>query len=183
MTAADRFGDAIIEDVSDLTWSTFWKDHKTSTLVSSVVCFVLAAGIALIQLKISRVGGIVFDPRVYMLALTPLFVPLFFYINIKSDIHRAFMLQIAKALNLTYSASATPDIAWGRTFDVSSTGNQFLVDILSGFYREMMIRIYSHHYSTGYGKSKTPHQETIVEISYPHPLPRVLMGFNSNIPS
>lgn len=183
MAAADGFGDAIIEDVSDLAWSTFWKEHRVSTYVSIAVCIAFGAIIAGLQITMNAVGGFVFDPRVYMVAFSPLLIPLFFYYNIKSDIHRAFMLQIAKALNLEYKPSATPDISWGRTFDVSATGNQYLVDILSGSYREMMIRIYSHHYSTGHGKHKTPHQETIVEISYANPLPHVLMGFNSNIPS
>jgi hypothetical protein len=158
----------------------FVRRYGVLAVVCAVLTVAIGSGIGYIE-WLSYSNGIQVDLRTLSIALVPLIFPFMGYISLATQIQKVFIKQIATALGFTYTESEPVGERHAVMFAEGTA--HWMNDILTGTYRDYQMRIYTHSYTVGEGKSRRVISEMMCELDYPQPLPHILLNFKKDIPN
>ncbi|HVO28891.1 MAG TPA: hypothetical protein VMT81_02845, partial [Candidatus Paceibacterota bacterium] len=105
--------------------------------------------------------------------LVPLVFPLFTYNIARNKVQHEFMQQFAAANGFTYAARGATDGLDGSLFQIGH--DRSVVDLVSGQFQNDPISLFTYAYTTGYGKQRQVHHDTIFELQFDTAMPDMLL--------
>jgi len=167
---------ATIDDVGKGVDNYLWKQHRSAyiaTLVGSAFAALVCA--TLLYLYDPYFLSSDQNDSSILLVLFVLFLPpVVMNLAATRKIQREFVQQMATALGFTYSTSAPTESVSGTFFSLGHSPH--LTDVMSGTYKDRLVRIYTYQYTTGSGKNQQTHTYTVFEMNYGAPLPHIIMN-------
>ena len=172
--SADQLNDPLgigeVDDVSAATKAYIRDKHRKAYIVSIIICIFLMGSLLWLLYQAEAAFGSNFDRRNFLLVFAPLLIPLHVYLRYKRQVQGEFLEQMAQTIGYTYSASAPLESTAGAAF--SSGRSDSLENVMTGTYRNYPARFFDFSYPQG----KTMGTRMVFELTYPSPLPRVLVN-------
>ena len=162
----------IIEDVAETTWHRAKTRHRgelRGMIVIAIVWYItlglLTYGYTSFMLNL--------EGLYFLILIFPVAVILGWYENLRKKVADDFMKQFAAANGYAYDAEGSAEGLDGSLFHDGHTKE--VEDIVSGYYLEHPLRLFTYHYTIGSGKHKRSFHHMVFELSFDTHLPRILV--------
>jgi len=103
------------------------------------------------------------------------------YGYVYSKIETEFIKEFGAAIGYEYSPNAPMESVSGRLFQTGDSHN--IIDVLSGVYQNIPLRIYTYKTTIGEGKSRHTYSIRVFEATFQNNIPEVLLNYNDDIGS
>jgi len=103
------------------------------------------------------------------------------YGYVYSKMETEFMKEFAAAIGYQYFPTAPMDSVSGRLFQRGDGRN--IIDVLSGVYQNIPLRIYTYKTTVGSGKERHTYSIRVFEATFTNNMPEVLLNYNDEIGS
>ncbi len=170
MNPVDQNG-KIIEDVKKSAWEAMKANKKAwaGLIVFSVLWYAtLFVFGALYTAPLIALG----DFLLFLFAV-PGLIGAIWYSSVKSKIADEFMRRFAAANGYTYEATGILENENGTLFQIGHS--KYVEDIVSGAYKGCPLRLFTYHYTIGFGRNKKTYTCMVFELTFDTHLPRILL--------
>lgn len=161
----------IIEDVKTSTWNAMRANKKA--WVSFIVFSALWYVILVMFISIYTIAILALGHLLYVLVSIPILIGGLWYRLVKSKIADQFMQNFATANGYSYEATGTTEGLSGSLFSIGHSKQ--VEDVVSGVYGNSPIRLFTYHYTIGFGRNKRTYNCMVFELTFDTHLPRILL--------
>lgn len=149
------------------------KQHRTAYLSLWLICVLVSVGAALACWTLYPPGlsAETNFAGVYLIIL-PLCIPIAVSFYFTQKMTHLMMQQIATSLGYTYATKGDFELHGAL---LTAGHSHSVYDVMDGTYNGLRLRIFSHTFIVGYGKSSHSYYETVLQLAYAQMLPRVVL--------